>query len=75
MIGIDEVRESIHQLEQSDGWELVKKYIDERIADHTGQLLHCKLEDVTLHRNSIKTLELIYDHIESLKSTEVDQQP
>ena len=72
---IDEVREALDQMEMSDGWQLVRKYIDDRIADHTNQLLTCDIEKVPLHRNSIDTLKLIYVHIESLKSTEVEQQP
>lgn len=71
----EEIREALRQMEMSDGWKIVKRYIDDRIADHTNQLLTCELDKVPLNRNSIETLRLIYVHIDSLKSTEVDQHP
>lgn len=36
-MAIDGIREALDQLEMSDGWQIVRKYIDERIADHTRQ--------------------------------------
>lgn len=51
--------EALQRMIDGDGWPHVQNYIERRIADHTNQLLTCKIEDVLKHRAKVETFNSV----------------
>lgn len=51
--------ESLQQMIDSDGWVYAQDFIERRIADHTNQLLTCKLDDVVKHRAKVEAFNAV----------------
>jgi len=74
-LSVEARAESLQQMIDGEGWGYVQEYINERIADHTNQLLTCKLEDVMKHRTKVEAfnsvLLFVKDAIEEGKGGQV----
>lgn len=54
--------EHFSNLVTSEGWELMRSWLDEKITYHKDQLVNCKVEDVEKHRNMISAFKAVLNH-------------
>lgn len=58
-------------MEDTDGWQVVLKYIQSRVDDCKSRLVEsCKPEEVELIREKYRTYKDVLLHVEKLKSPE-----
>ena len=70
------VMEYLRDMRDMEGWQLVETFINDRIKDHTDQLLTCEMEDIRKHRERVEAYKsvLLYVEDEIEKGMEALQQ-
>lgn len=65
-VSLQQDAEAIRQMQETEGWQLVSNYIEAKLIDHKGQLLHCSLEEVMKHRHMITAYNSINIHLNEI---------
>jgi len=70
-VSLQQEAEAIRQMQETDGWQIVHKYIEGKLTFHKEQLLHCTLEEVMRHRNMIEAYKSINVHLEGITNESI----
>lgn len=58
------IMEYLRDMQMMEGWQIVEKFINERIEDNRSRLESCDIEDVEKHRHKIDAYKSIFRFIE-----------
>jgi hypothetical protein len=57
--------DAIKEMTQSEGWEILEQFINDRIEENKNRLMACELKDVIKHRERVGALNSVLLYIKS----------
>lgn len=61
-------KDAVRYMKQSEGWQIIEQFMQQRIDDNKNKLLSCELDKVPEHRAAAKALDAVFLHIKQIES-------